>query len=392
MAPVAEGYRRTVLNRTPVVAVVGSQGKSTTVRAIQAALGFDWRAWIDENCGAELAVRLLRGRPWHKAVVLEVGIGARGQMQTYAARLRPNIVVVTSIGTEHGGSLGAPEDIRAEKAKMVEAAPESGTVFLNADDAHVAWMAERTRAERITFGFSPHASVRATDVSLDWPVGTGFTVHVGGQSHRTRTRLVGNDLVRAHLAAVAVAVHLGEPLGAVLARLEELSPTPMRLEPRRLPSGAWLLRDEYKSSLETIESALDVFERISTTGRRFVVLGEVSEPPGSQGPIYRAIGERLAAFSHAALFVGGNFQRYAAGMRRGNMEADRVIDCGRSWRVAADYLRGELRDGDVVLVKGRDTQRLDRISLSLLGHDVRCELKECDLLGCEGCPMLGRAG
>lgn len=379
-----------MLSRTPVVVVVGSQGKSSTARALRAALGLDWRSWVDSNAGAEVAVNLLRGRPWHRAVVLEVGIGARGQMQGYAKRLRPNLVVVTSIGTEHGGSLGGKEEIRAEKALMVEGVPSTGTVFLNADDEHVTWMASRTHAACVTFGFAPGATVRASDCVLDWPNGVAFTIHVRGASRRTRTRFVSKDLVRAVLAAVAVAVELGEPLDAVLGLLEEVSATPMRLEPRRLPSGAWLLRDEYKSSLETIDSALDVMERIEVPGRKFVVLGEVSEPPGSQGPIYRRIGERIAAFSDAAVFVGGNFQRYSAGARRGKMPGHRIVDAGRSWRTAADWLARELRAGDVVLVKGRDTQRLDRISLSLLGRTVRCELAECDLLGCDGCPMLAR--
>lgn len=390
VAPLAQGYRRTVLRQTPVVVVVGSQGKSTTVRALYGALGLDSHAWVDSNAGAEIALNLFRGRPSDKALVLEVGIGARGQMESYATHLRPTIVVVTSIGTEHRGSLGSKEEIRTEKARMVERVAPSGTVFLNADDEHVLWMGGRTSAECVTFGLSATASVRATDLRLDWPNGIAFKLQIDGQMRATRTRFLSKDLVRAFVAAAAVAVRLGEPLDTVLERLESVAPTPRRLEPRRLDNGAWLLRDEYKSSLETIDSALDVMEALRTPGRRFVVLGEVSEPPGSQGPIYRRLGERVAGFAHAAIFVGGNFQRYAAGARRAGMAADRLIDAGRSWQDAADYLRGVLRDGDVVLVKGRDTQRLDRVSLSLLGQDVRCALTECELLACEGCPLLAR--
>jgi UDP-N-acetylmuramoyl-tripeptide--D-alanyl-D-alanine ligase len=390
VAPLAQGYRRTVLGRTPVVVVVGSQGKSTTVRALYGALGLDPHAWVDSNAGAEIAFNLFRGRPSDKAVVLEVGIGARGQMESYATHLRPTTVVVTSVGTEHHGSLGSKVEIRSEKARMVECVPRSGAVFLNADDEHVLWMGQRTRAERVTFGLSATAAVRATDLRLDWPEGIAFKLHIDGRTRSTRTRFLSKDLVRAFLAAAAVAVRLGEPLDAVLDRLESVAPTPRRLEPRRLDNGACVLRDEYKSSLETIDSALDVMEELTIPGRRFVVLGEVSEPPGSQGPIYRRIGERVAGVAHAAVFVGGNFQRYAAGARRAGMAADSLIDAGRSWQAAADYLRGVLREGDVVLVKGRDTQRLDRISLSLLGREVRCALTECELLDCEGCPMLAR--
>src|SRR5262245_29553829 len=84
VAPLARAYRRLVLRTTPVVVVVGSQGKSTTTRAIAAAIGDDPASWVDRNAGAEIAANLVRGRPWHKAVVLEVAIGARGQMASYA--------------------------------------------------------------------------------------------------------------------------------------------------------------------------------------------------------------------------------------------------------------------------------------------------------------------
>ncbi len=386
VAPLVQAYRAVAFARTPVVVVVGSQGKSTTVRAVRAALGLPGHRWVDFNAGTEIAVNLALSPPRRRAAVLEVGIGGKGQMQGYASRLKPTMVVVTCIGTEHHGSLGSKGEIRAEKAKMVEALPASGTVFLNADDEHVLWMRSRTAAECVTFGLSPSAAIRASELRAEWPEGIAFTLHFEGRKIATRTRFVSVHLVRAFLAAVGVAVRLGEPLPAVLERLSAVTPAPRRLEPRRLRNGAWLLRDEYKSSLETIDAALDVMEAIP--GRRFVVLGEVSEPPGSQGPIYRRLGERIAGFAHAAVFVGGNFDRYRAGARAGGMSREHLLDAGRSWRVAAEYLKETLREGDVVLVKGRDTQRLDRISLSLLGRDVQCSLTECPLPDCDRCPLL----
>jgi UDP-N-acetylmuramoyl-tripeptide--D-alanyl-D-alanine ligase len=386
IAPLVRGYRTAILRGTPVVVVVGSQGKSTTARALCAALELPLRRWLDLNAGAEIALNLFTSSPLRRALVLEVGIGAPGQMADYARHLTPTHVVVTSIGTEHHSSLGPKEDIRAEKARMVERVPRGGTVFLNADDEHVLWMRSRTAAECVTFGFSELADVRAVELRTDFPRGIAFTLHAGGRRYETRTRFVSRDLLRAFLAAVAVAARLGENVETVLERLEALAPASRRLEPRRLANGAWLLRDEYKSSLETIDSAFDVLE--SLDARRFVVLGEVSEPPGSQGPVYGRLGERLAGFAHTAVFVGGNFERYRAGALRAGMERGRLVNAGRSWRAAAERLRGTLGEGDVVLVKGRDTQRLDRVSLSLLGYDVRCERTECVLPDCERCSLL----
>ena len=123
-----------------------------------------------------------------------------------------------------------------------------------------------------------------------------------------------------------------------------------------------------------------------------VVLGEVSEPPGSQGPIYREIGERIASIASRAIFIGGNFQRYAAGVRRGGLPSSSIMDAERSVLKAVELLREDLRPGDVVLIKGRDTQRLDRITLALTGRKVCCDIDFCDTraVRCETCPNLER--
>jgi UDP-N-acetylmuramyl pentapeptide synthase len=155
-----------------------------------------------------------------------------------------------------------------------------------------------------------------------------------------------------------------------------------------LPGGAWLLRDDYKSSLETVDAALDTLEEIEAPAK-IVVMGEISEPPGSQGPIYRRIGERIAGCASTLVLVGRNYQRYAAGARRGGMAKDAVIDAGTDLRAAAEAVAARLEPGCVVLIKGRDTQRLERIAFRLQGETVRCQLDACDARGrCDICPVL----
>jgi UDP-N-acetylmuramoyl-tripeptide--D-alanyl-D-alanine ligase len=158
-----------------------------------------------------------------------------------------------------------------------------------------------------------------------------------------------------------------------------------------LPGGATLLRDEYKSTLETVHAALDAFSH-TRAARRGVVLGEVSEPPASQGPIYRELGMRVASMADYAVFVGGNFQRYAAGAVKGGLPRSALFNAKTSARKAAEHLRRELKAGDAVLIKGRDTQRLDRIALALKGRNVQCDIGFCDarIVCCEDCPMLER--
>jgi UDP-N-acetylmuramoyl-tripeptide--D-alanyl-D-alanine ligase len=162
------------------------------------------------------------------------------------------------------------------------------------------------------------------------------------------------------------------------------------MEAVELPNGALLLRDDFKSTLETMHAALDVFAEIP--GRRIVLLGDVSEPPTPQRAIYQALGERVARIASFFIVVGQSFEPYHSGARRGGMPNSRIIDGGRSPQQAAEALQKILQPGDVVLLKGRDTQKLDRVRLTLEGYRVSCDIRFCNVrtLACEDCPMLER--
>jgi UDP-N-acetylmuramyl pentapeptide synthase len=193
------------------------------------------------------------------------------------------------------------------------------------------------------------------------------------------------------LAGVALALGEGIPLDRILPSLEALPPTPGRLQPIQLRNRALILRDEFKSPLETMETALDVLSEIPAR-RRIAVLGDVTEPIGSQGPIYRQIGERLAKIASRVILVGGMFQAYGAGATRGGLPRSALFDAGRSVIKAVEALPDDLGPGDVVLVKGRRSQRLERVPLALVGRTVRCDIGFCNVvpMRCEDCRMLER--
>ena len=190
------------------------------------------------------------------------------------------------------------------------------------------------------------------------------------------------------LAALAVAWSENLTLEGAVAALEALPPRPARLQPVQLPGGSWLIRDDFKSQLETIDAALDVLEQVP--GRRIVVIGSVAEPPGSQGPIYRRLGQRLAGIASRVIVVGDAARRYASGAVAGGLPRAALINAGHDVRAAWEAVQADLRPGDVVLARGRITERLDRVALALQGRDVRCTIESCKLaeIRCESCPKL----
>ena len=273
-------HRRTLARGCRLVAVVGSFGKTTTTAALDAPV------LMAQGKGmGRIAAGILKIRHGHERAVLEIAIDRKGQMARHGTVARPDIVVVTAIGSEHSGSLGSLDQIRDEKAIILRHLRAGGIAVLNGDDPRVASMATSTSARVLTFGFGADNDVRASGLRLDWPHGTRLKVHVGGATHEVRVRLLGRVMTYPILAAVTVAWVEGRPLEDVMSALEALPAQPGRLQLLPLANGAWLIRDEFKSTLETIDAALDALAEVP--GRRIVVVGDISEPPGSQGPHYR---------------------------------------------------------------------------------------------------------
>jgi UDP-N-acetylmuramyl pentapeptide synthase len=147
-----------------------------------------------------------------------------------------------------------------------------------------------------------------------------------------------------------------------------------------------LLRDDFKSAVETIESALDTFASVPAR-RRFVVLGAASEFEERQTQLYLRLGERAARVSSRVLSIA-NSEALARGARRALPAA--AVTEHHGVHELARTLAAELEPGDVVLIKGRTDQKLGRVAHLLAGRDVRCSLLRCPARGllCERCPRL----
>ncbi len=390
---IARLYRRTLIRASRLVAVVGSFGKSSTARAVVTALGGTPHRHIVFNSRSYVALAVLRIRPGQRHAVIEVGIVDLGQMARHARTVQPDITVVTSVGSEHNPTLKTLDVTRAEKAEMVRVLPASGWAVLNGDDPNVRWMAGQTAAQVITFGFDSMNDVRASNPMLVWPEGTRFTLQTPVGARPVHLRLIGRRMIYPALAAVAVGLSQGFTLDQILPGLESLDPTPGRLQPVLLPNGATLLRDERKTQVETIEAALEVLGEIPAK-RRIVVFGDVGEPPGGVHATYRYVGECVARAATRAIFITGRreFRDYAAGATRAGLPRSEVIHALGGVNEAARILMADLGPGDVVLVKGRPGQRLERVGLALMGRSIRCELTQCSvrLAACYKCPMLER--
>jgi UDP-N-acetylmuramyl pentapeptide synthase len=169
--PAAWLWRRTWLRHARLIAVTGSVGKTSTAAAVAAAAG----AAFDPdgaNYGSFLAARLLRHRPRRACLVVEVGISRPRQMCGYARLLRPDVVVLTAIGSDHLHAFGSREALARDKALLAQAVGRRGLVVVNGDDELCNAIAARLAAHTVRVGFAADCDWRIEQAAVDWPHGT----------------------------------------------------------------------------------------------------------------------------------------------------------------------------------------------------------------------------
>ncbi|HEY0554413.1 MAG TPA: Mur ligase family protein [Thermoanaerobaculia bacterium] len=388
-APAAWVWRRTWLRGTRLIAVTGSLGKTSTTAAVAAVLGVPFDP-DSRNFGSFLALAVLRHRPRRQPLVLEVGISRRGQMKRYARLLRPDVVVLTAVAADHSHGLGGIEGVAAEKALLAHAVRPGGLLVVNGDDPRCLAIAASAQARVLRVGFGEDCDWWIEDVQVDFPRGSRLRLAGPNGELEVASPWIGDGLARCAALAAAVGIDSGIGWDTVRERLAGLRAAPERLEIVPLPAEVWLLCDSWKSTWDTIESALDVLGSLASQ-RRIAVLGNIDELQGAQTQAYLEYGRLAATVAERILYVGEGFEKFQRGTRQAEMPPDRVQGY-RDVHQAAAALRTELAPGTVVLVKGGHRQKLGRIRFLLQGEAVGCTLRICPRTGlsCRLCPHLSK--
>ncbi|HEU4725675.1 MAG TPA: UDP-N-acetylmuramoyl-tripeptide--D-alanyl-D-alanine ligase [Candidatus Eisenbacteria bacterium] len=343
----------------PVVAVTGSNGKTTTKEMIAAVLGSRLR--VHRNVGnlnnqIGLPLTMTRLRPEHQVMTLELAMRARGEIAELARICRPDVGVLTVAAEAHLERLGSLEAIAEAKSELAEAIPARGLLVLNADDARL-WPMNRNRAVPIrSYAVdNAEADLRPTRVSVTAEGGTRFTLPDGTEFALS---LLGRHNVRNALAAILVGDHFRIPRAQAAAALHAMPAPAHRLELLRA-GGIAVLDDCYNANPASMGEALWLLGAIETTGARRAVLGDMLELGPDAESFHEAIGRRVPPA--AWLYVAGAF---AAATARGAAAAG--VDAARIRRfedvdAMAAAVRADATSGDLVLVKGSRGMRLERV-------------------------------
>jgi aminoacyl-tRNA hydrolase len=383
------GLYRRALRGVVFIGVTGSTGKTTTKDLITAVLSSQFTGHRNPgslNREDSVARTILSTRPRHTFCVQEVAIGATGSgsIDQRLGLVRPRIGVVTNVATDHLAAFRTVEAVAAEKAKLIAALPPDGTAVLNADDPNVLAMRSKCAGHVITYGLAPEAMLRAENIRSSWPERLSFTVLHQGQALPVQTQLCGNHWVPSVLAALAVGLVMGVPLPAAVKAVGTVEPFKGRMSPVSHDDGVTFIRDDWKASLSTIPPALH-FMREASAKRKIVIMGTISDSPGSDR-IYASVARQALAVADHVVFVG---PLASASLRAKRHAQDDALRAFGTVKDASEYLRQLLQSGDLVLLKGSNTaDHLVRLPLARTSG-VECWRAQCGRLDfCDACPLL----
>jgi len=245
----------------------------------------------------------------------------------------------------------------------VEALPPApeGVAVLNYDDPWVRKMAEKTRARVFFYGMSAEADLWADEVEGLGLEGIRFRLHYGNETLYARAPLIGRHSVHTALRAAAVGLSEGLSWQEIFDGLRQ-GHTQLRLVAVRTERGALILDDTYNASPESMLAALNLLDELD--GRKIAVLGDMLELGQYERQGHELVGMRAAQVAYQLLTLGERAHIIAEAARAGGMPASRVMEF-QSAAPLVDWLKENLRAGDVVLLKGSRGLRMDRISAAL---------------------------
>jgi UDP-N-acetylmuramoyl-tripeptide--D-alanyl-D-alanine ligase len=362
----ARAVRQTM--RSKVVAVAGSNGKTSTKHLIDAALRGRWRGSISPksyNNDIGVPLTIFPADPKEDYLVLEIGTNHHGEILPLTEMAAPDIAVITNCGAEHLEGLEDLTGVRRENAMIIAGLNPDGLLIVNGDDRELLEAVSAYSGRRVTFGFDPDNDLFASDIACT-DRGTEFSLN-GGEM-RVFVPLLGRHTACNALAAIAVARALAVPDETIVDGLSRARGPDMRLE-LSLVGNVKLLNDAYNANPNSMKAAIETLAALPTDGRRIAVLGEMRELGAQSERYHREIGAFAAKTREIDLLI-------CIGSA-GDWIADSAIEAGLALSAmhrfddsaaAAVSITDLLLPDDLILLKASRGVHLETVARAIAEH------------------------
>jgi UDP-N-acetylmuramoyl-tripeptide--D-alanyl-D-alanine ligase len=354
--------------RTPLVALTGSNGKTTTKEMIAACLETTFpilktKGNLNNLIGLPLTLLTLTEK--ERVVVLEMGMNVPGEIRRLTEIAEPDVGLITNIQEVHLEGMESLERLKEEKGELFRKMRRDGTILVNQDDPRVVDLASDYPGQKITFGIERPAEVMAKEIRLGGAEGTFFTLILEGEAMEIHLRLLGRHFIPNALSAIAVACLFGVEVKQVKEALENFKSIPMRMEIVPLKGGKTLINDAYNANPHSMELALKTLVEAKGEGRAIAVLGDMLELGNFTKEAHEQLGEKVSELSIDFLLALGEEAPIVveSAIRHGfPLERVRVVE---SHSEAISILKQMIQNGDWILVKGSRRMAMEKIAEGL---------------------------
>lgn len=329
--------------------------------------------WI-KNIFSGLALILLR-KHYPQWLVLEVGLGKPGDIRDVCKWLSPDIVIMTKLSDVpvHVEFFPSPAALIEEKSLLIPVLKKEGLLILNHDDEKVLALKQKSKSAVFTFGFNNDATVRASHDEIEYdkkgnPQGTLFKVNYDGNAVPVRLPdTVGRHYIYSVLAALCVGVFLKINMITIVEALAKFKTPKGRSRVIEGIKGTYIIDDTYNSSPVAAEAALATLAQFKTQGKKIAVLGDMLELGKYTIAEHKRIGALAGGLCDTLLCVGVRARYMAEGAEAGELSEKNIFQFDDA-REAGTFLERIIKTGDVILVKGSQSMRMERIVEEVMAH------------------------
>ena len=334
----------------PVIGITGSVGKTSTKDMISSVVSQKYKTLKTQknnNNNIGLPFTILRLKD-HEALVLEMGMNHKGEIDLLTKIAKPTISVITNIGTSHIGNLGSRENILNAKLEILNGMEKPLLVLNNDNDLlHDYYEKNKDKIKINTYGTNNLSDIMAKDITFNENSST-FTSKINGQEVKIKVPVGGEHFVLNALCACKIGELLGIENSKIVEGIEKFELTNKRMEITTLKNDITIINDSYNASYESISASLKYLASLENK-RKIAILGDMFELGEFAEELHKKVGEAVVKNNIDALICIGENAKFIYDVGIKNNMKD--VYYFKEKDEAFNFLTKFLKSGDVVLVK-----------------------------------------
>ncbi len=351
----------------PIVAITGSNGKTTTkelTHAILSTRGAALKTHGNLNNEIGVPLTLFNLDESHVAAVIEMGMNHKGEIARLTDIARPDAGLITIVQPAHLEGVGSIEGVAEAKGELFHGLTDDATAVVNIDDERIANQAKSLRCRKLTWGRHADAEVRLKSVQMQGRDGLSLTISYQGEDHDVALRLVGDHNAMNATGAFALALSIGYSPLECARGLEAAQAHARRLQIVPAPNKVTVVDDCYNANPASMEAALRTVDDLAVDGRAVAVLGDMLELGSEEAAEHARMGVVASNHVEVIAFFGPRMKLgHAQAVKQLGEKARHFEDIGE----LTTWLNTQLQPRDYVLVKASRGMKLERVVAALTG-------------------------